>query len=156
MANERLAQARDLIKAKRYQEARQVLKVIADHPTARTWLAKLDEIAPEVPEDDPFAVFDAPAARPAVKPADAIFDPNPRFDPLPADVSRRRRERLTRALVIVFIVVALTLVVGVYSMSKLGEASARIGGEINATMTQFTHNYYATQTGVVGKGGRSQ
>ena len=155
MAQEQLTAARDLIKAKQYQQARQVLKGV-DHPTARTWLAKLDEIAPEGPEDDPFSVFDAPAARPAVRPADAIFDPNPRFDPLPADVARARAKRRQRMLIIALIVVALVLVVGVYSMGKLGEASTRIRGEIDATMTQWTHDYYATRNGVVGKGGRSQ
>lgn len=67
MADERLAQARALIKAKQYQQARRTLTGV-DHPTARAWLMKLDEIAPEVPEDDPFAVFDAPAARPAITP----------------------------------------------------------------------------------------
>ena len=149
MANERLAKARDLIKAKQYQDARKVLTGL-DHPTARAWLAKLDEIAP-VEEDDPFADI-----APAVKPVDSIFDPNPRFDPLPADVARRRRQRLTRVLVVTFIVVALALVIGVYSMGKLNEASTRIRSEIDTTMTQWTHDYYATQTGVVGKGGRSQ
>lgn len=112
MANERLAAARELIKAKRYAEARQVLKVIADHPTARVWLAKLDEIAPVVAEDDPFAVFDAPPVRPAVKPADAIFDPNPRFDPLPKPKEKQRSRRpllIMLALVIVGIVGAIWL-----------------------------------------------
>lgn len=46
MANERLAQARAQIKAKQYQQARRTLTGV-DHPTARAWLAKLDEIAPE-------------------------------------------------------------------------------------------------------------
>ena len=154
MANERLAQARAQIKAKQYQQARRTLTGV-DHPTARAWLTKLDEIAP-VEEDDPFAAINTPDPRPAVQPVDAIFDPNPRFDALPADVARRRRQRLTRVLVVTFIVVALALVIGVYSMGKLNEASTRIRSEIDASSTQWTHNYYATQTGVVGKGGRSQ
>lgn len=40
--HERLQQARDLIKAKRYQEAAHLLKTV-DHPTARDWLRKLEE-----------------------------------------------------------------------------------------------------------------
>jgi hypothetical protein len=39
-------QARELIKDKRYDEARALLREI-DHPTAREWLAKLDKLAPE-------------------------------------------------------------------------------------------------------------
>jgi len=45
MPRERMLQAREHIKAKRYDEARAILKTI-DHPTARKWLAKLNEIAP--------------------------------------------------------------------------------------------------------------
>ena len=67
MADERLAQARAQIKAKQYQQARRTLTGV-DHPTARAWLAKLNEIAPEVPEDDPFAVFDVPAPKPVIQP----------------------------------------------------------------------------------------
>lgn len=40
--HERLAQARDLIKAKRYREAADILKTL-DHPTAHDWLKKLEE-----------------------------------------------------------------------------------------------------------------
>lgn len=48
MANpkEQMAKAKDLIKQKRYAEARRILVKI-DSPTAREWLAKLDKIAPE-------------------------------------------------------------------------------------------------------------
>lgn len=42
---DRLIQARDLIKDKRYAEARQLLKSI-NHPKAKEWLAKLDTIDP--------------------------------------------------------------------------------------------------------------
>jgi hypothetical protein len=45
MAKVKLEQARELIKAKRYDEARKLLEGI-DHPTANKWLAKLAEIAP--------------------------------------------------------------------------------------------------------------
>ncbi len=47
MAREQLERARDLIKAKRYDEARAILQNI-DHPTAQKWLEKLDEL------DSPF------------------------------------------------------------------------------------------------------
>ena len=51
---EHLLKAREHIMAKQYQEARDILYQI-DHPTARKWLAKLDEIdPPDIPED-PFA-----------------------------------------------------------------------------------------------------
>lgn len=42
---EKMLQARDLIKKEQYDKARKVLKNI-DHPTAQSWLAKLNEIAP--------------------------------------------------------------------------------------------------------------
>lgn len=45
MARSAMERARQLIVEKRYGEAREVLEEI-DHPTAKTWLAKLDEIAP--------------------------------------------------------------------------------------------------------------
>jgi len=41
----KLMAARELIKAKQYDEARSILKTV-NHPTARSWLEKLDEIAP--------------------------------------------------------------------------------------------------------------
>ena len=43
LSRERLLQAKDLIKRKRYDEARQLLKTI-DHPTATLWLNKLDSM----------------------------------------------------------------------------------------------------------------
>lgn len=41
----RMTEARDLIQAKRYDEARAILRTV-DHPKAAEWLAKIDEIAP--------------------------------------------------------------------------------------------------------------
>ncbi|MBZ0321402.1 MAG: hypothetical protein K8L91_33630, partial [Anaerolineae bacterium] len=82
MSREALLEARELIKAKRYDEARFILKSI-DHPTAKEWLAKLDQIAPppkvndnpfdspfddpfaSVADVDPFAVKPTPRPRPA-------------------------------------------------------------------------------------------
>lgn len=49
MSKQKMLAARELIKEKRYPEARAILKTI-DHPTAREWLAKLDEVAPEKKE----------------------------------------------------------------------------------------------------------
>jgi hypothetical protein len=49
---QQLAEARDLIKQKRYREARALLKTI-DHPKAREWLARLDVAAPKKPNRTP-------------------------------------------------------------------------------------------------------
>lgn len=46
MSREQLQAAKQLIEERRYAEARSLLRQI-DHPTAKRWLAKLDEIAPE-------------------------------------------------------------------------------------------------------------
>lgn len=51
MSKQELYQARKLIEAKQYQDAREILMKV-DHPTAEKWLAKLDEI------DPPFAVVE--------------------------------------------------------------------------------------------------
>jgi len=45
MAGQKLQQARELILAKRYDEARAILHAI-NHPAAAQWLARLDEISP--------------------------------------------------------------------------------------------------------------
>jgi len=45
MPRERMLQAREHIKAKRYDEARSILKTI-DHPKAKEWLAKVNKISP--------------------------------------------------------------------------------------------------------------
>lgn len=52
MSREQLQRAGDLIRAKRFAEARAILKTI-DHPTAREWLKKLDSLAPEPPPNPP-------------------------------------------------------------------------------------------------------
>jgi hypothetical protein len=46
MSKQKMLAARELIQEKRYAEARALLKTI-DDPTAKAWLKKLDEIAPE-------------------------------------------------------------------------------------------------------------
>lgn len=49
MANiqQKMENARELIRAKRYSEARKLLQTI-DHPTARSWIERIDSIAPQV------------------------------------------------------------------------------------------------------------
>lgn len=47
MSKAKLEAARELIRSKQYAEARAVLRTMADDATARKWLARLDEIAPE-------------------------------------------------------------------------------------------------------------
>lgn len=47
MSKAKMEAARELIQEKRYAEARAILLTV-DHDKAREWLAKLDEIAPEV------------------------------------------------------------------------------------------------------------
>lgn len=51
MSKNKLLAAKELIQEKRYAEARAILKTI-DHPTAREWLKKLDEIAPDTEKKD--------------------------------------------------------------------------------------------------------
>jgi len=46
MSKERLLQAKELIHQERYDDARKILKSI-DHPTAREWLHRIDEITPK-------------------------------------------------------------------------------------------------------------
>ncbi|MCC7449629.1 MAG: hypothetical protein IT324_19570 [Anaerolineae bacterium] len=130
MADERLAQARALIKAKQYQQARRTLTGV-DHPAARAWLAKLDEIAPELPEDDPFAEVNTPDPRPAVQPLDTIFDPNPRFDPLPADVARAKAKQRQLILLVALVVVVILVVGGALAFSQYSAFKA----EFDVTLT---------------------
>ncbi len=48
MSKEKFATARQLIEEKNYEAARSVLRTI-DHPTAKEWLTKLDNLAPAFP-----------------------------------------------------------------------------------------------------------
>lgn len=48
MSKQKMLAAKELIKEKRYDEARAILKTV-DHPIALEWLQKLDKIAPEKP-----------------------------------------------------------------------------------------------------------
>lgn len=47
MSQSTLETARSLIQQKKYKDARKLLNTIPDDPTARKWLARLDEISPE-------------------------------------------------------------------------------------------------------------
>lgn len=47
MSKAKLEAAHELIKEKKYAEARAILRTLQTDPTAQRWLAKLDEIAPE-------------------------------------------------------------------------------------------------------------
>lgn len=49
---EKLQQASQLIRAKRYQQARTILATIPDHPKAQEWMARIDDI---LFQQDPFA-----------------------------------------------------------------------------------------------------
>jgi hypothetical protein len=49
--DEQLGQARALIKAGHYSEARAILNKL-DHPTARKWLQQLDQITPALPDQE--------------------------------------------------------------------------------------------------------
>ena len=61
MAVEPMREARELIKAKRYNEARNIL-VTVDDPRAQQWLEQLDNMAPAVSQH-PLAVESAPPQR---------------------------------------------------------------------------------------------
>lgn len=47
MEDKIIQEARQLIMSKRYEEARDKLEQISEHPTAQKWLKKLDEVAPQ-------------------------------------------------------------------------------------------------------------
>lgn len=70
-----LSEASQLIKQKRYIEARVLLQQIPDHPTARQWLAKLDEIAPGVLPPPPPPPLSDPAPSPSARPTEEPVDP---------------------------------------------------------------------------------
>jgi len=61
MSKQKMLTAREFIKEKRYDEARLILETV-DHPTAREWLARLDEIAPPLPDVDLPDIVDAAPA----------------------------------------------------------------------------------------------
>ena len=90
MSREAMLEARELIKAKRYDEARFILHSI-DHPTAQEWLAKLDQIAPvsTTPDDNPFDnPFDSPFVS-SPSSADNPFAASPKRQPPPSSPPRQ-------------------------------------------------------------------
>ncbi len=52
MSKQKMLQARDLIREKRFEEARAILQTV-DHPTAEEWLRRLDKIDPPVQAEIP-------------------------------------------------------------------------------------------------------
>ncbi len=87
--NPQLIEARDLIKAKRYDEARRLLKKL-DHPTATSWLQTLDTIAPENAKTSAKA---APTAKPISTTSTSVFAkskvaPTPTAQAAPAATSK--------------------------------------------------------------------
>lgn len=82
MSREAMLEAKELIKQKRYDEARFILKTV-DHPTAQEWLAKIDQIAPPKIEDadNPFAnPFEDPFSA-SIPPRATSTPPPPKPDP---------------------------------------------------------------------------
>jgi len=69
---EKVQQARQLITERRYDEARALLQTI-DHPTAREWLAKLDQVAPQAP------VWGAPTNQPNMSGMPQYGTPPPQY-----------------------------------------------------------------------------
>ena len=57
MSTEKLKQASNLIREKRYIEAKAILSTISDHPKAQAWVARIDDIMADddlFEDDDPF------------------------------------------------------------------------------------------------------
>jgi hypothetical protein len=81
MSKELMLSARDLIKAKKYDEARAILQNI-DHPKAKEWLANLDKVAPVKAAATPRQA--RPKAAPKPKPAIDEEDPDAFLDDLMA------------------------------------------------------------------------
>ena len=74
MTQERLQQAQQLLKQRKFDEARAILDSISENPTAQKWLQKLDEIAPRP----------KPAATTFVdEPQTAEPEPEPEKQPMP-------------------------------------------------------------------------
>ncbi len=121
-ANEELQRARALIQAKRYAEARQVLKNI-DHPTAKKWLARLDEVAPEKPAPQKQST---PAGAPARK-----AQPAPTRKPAPAPKPQRGGGCLRSVLLLALIIVVGGL--AVFAVPYLN--NQRILNELALTLT---------------------
>ncbi len=78
---EQLLKARELIVQKQFDAARTILNTLPHNDTARTWLAKLNEIAPPIPDpfasSDPFASADPFASSRPAAPASPFVGPRP-------------------------------------------------------------------------------
>ncbi len=73
MVDDQLRIAADFIRAKRYEDARRLLRTI-DHPKAREWLARLDAVEAQAVLDG-FQASGAPAARSYTAPPAASYPP---------------------------------------------------------------------------------
>ncbi|MFN8380245.1 MAG: hypothetical protein U0452_16420 [Anaerolineae bacterium] len=80
MSNSQLEQVRELLKAKRFDEARALLKAMPDDPTAQKWLTKLNEVYPEQPPAPP-------APEPVAPPPPATPEPATPVSVAPAEIS---------------------------------------------------------------------
>jgi len=63
---DQMLQAPDLIKQKRYAEARAILQTI-EHPKAKEWLIRLDQVAPEKPKREPLTAAPVSPVLPPVQ-----------------------------------------------------------------------------------------
>ncbi|MFZ0547763.1 MAG: pre-peptidase C-terminal domain-containing protein [Candidatus Promineifilaceae bacterium] len=80
MSKEEMIQARELIKQKRYEEARVILRKTS-HPKAAEWLAKLDEIDPPVVDEQATLIEPFPYTAefaPTPSPSTAAPPPKPK------------------------------------------------------------------------------
>lgn len=90
MSKAKMEAARELIREKRFDEARAILRTI-DHPTARQWLGKIEQMAPA---DRPAAVV--PPVVAAVPVASAVTKEQDQY--FARQNRRARRSRILRGL----------------------------------------------------------
>src|SRR5829696_3714612 len=98
MQRDKMLEARQLITEKRYSEARLILEAV-DHPTAKQWLQKLDEI-----ERRPSGMEASPSVPMPALPEPAVGEPR-------NETSRRSLKVIGAGVVIIVLVVvaAITL-----------------------------------------------
>jgi hypothetical protein len=92
MSKAKMEAARELIREKRYDEARAILRTV-DHPTARQWLGKIEQIDPSSRPAAP-----APVAQPvvAVPVASGVTQEQDQY--FARQNRRARRSRIIRGL----------------------------------------------------------
>jgi hypothetical protein len=93
MSKAKMEAARELIREKRYDEARAILRTI-DHPTARQWLGKIEQIDPTSR-----TAVAPPVVQPVVAPVPVAMGAVQEQDQYFARQNRRaRRSRIIRGL----------------------------------------------------------